>query len=49
LHTHAPLTHSWPDAHATQAPPFAPHSALVGGFTQAVPLQHPAAQSVVLQ
>jgi hypothetical protein len=45
-HWHAPSTHSWPAGQATHAAPLAPHSASVAGFTQAVPLQHPDAQSV---
>jgi hypothetical protein len=49
LQTHAPATHSWPVAHATQAPPFLPHSAFVAGSTHVSPLQQPAAQSAALQ
>ena len=48
-HWHAPSTHSWPAGQVTHAAPFAPHSAFVAGFTQAVPLQQPVAQSVGLQ
>jgi hypothetical protein len=44
--THAPLTHSCPVGHATQAAPFAPHSPFVAGFTQVAPSQQPVAQSV---
>jgi hypothetical protein len=40
-HTHEPLLHSRPVAQAVHAPPFVPHSAFVGGFTQVVPLQQP--------
>jgi hypothetical protein len=46
---HEPPMHSCPVGHATQAAPFAPHCAAVGGVTHDVPLQQPVGQSVELQ
>jgi hypothetical protein len=43
---HSPFRHSCPAGQATQAAPFAPQSAFVGGFTQVAPLQQPTGQSV---
>jgi hypothetical protein len=43
--THAPLAHSCPVGHATQAAPLAPHSAFVAGFTHVGPSQQPLRQS----
>jgi hypothetical protein len=49
LQAQEPPTHANPVPHAVQAAPPVPHSELVGGFTQVVPLQQPLGHEVALQ